>query len=72
MSSETGLCERDLDLEIAEALPTRETLGLPAINLNLVIAPNITIQTGVGIATQVLSPNSVNSAWVFQYVHTAG
>ena len=50
-------------------LPYRDTLGIPAININLVIAPNITIQTGVAIAIQVLSPNSSDNAWVLQYVH---
>ena len=62
LGSEIGLCERELDLEMAEMLPYRETLGIPAININLVIAPNITIQTGVAIATQVLSPNSSDNA----------
>ena len=40
---------------------------LPAVNIN--IEPIVTINTGVAIATQVLSVGSSNSAWVFQYVH---
>ena len=62
-----ALCERELELEMADVLPHRETLGVPAININ--IEPIVTINTGVAIATQVLSVGSSNGAWVFQYVH---
>jgi hypothetical protein len=60
----------ELDLELADVLPHRETLGVPAINLN--IEPIVTINTGVATATQVLSFGSTNGAWVFQYVHVVG
>jgi hypothetical protein len=64
-----ALCERELDLEMADVLPDRETLALvPAIT----VAPSITVTpvVGVSIATQVLTSNSSNAAWVLQYVHT--
>ena len=69
-----SLCERalgleELDLEMADVLPHRDTLGVPAINV--VVAPTVVINTGVAIATQVLSHDSVNSALVLQSVHIA-
>ena len=59
--------ERELDLEMADALPHRDTLGLPVI----VVDPSITVTPviGVSIATQVLTNNSNNASWVLQYVH---
>ena len=66
MSVNDALCERELDLEMADALPPRETLGI-----NVVVAPTVTVTTvtGVAVATQVLSNFSSNSAGVFQFVH---
>jgi hypothetical protein len=76
LDSGTSLCERglgleELDLETADVLPSRETLGMPVVNVNIVFAPVVTVNTGVAIATQVLSSDSSNSAWVFQFVHVA-
>jgi hypothetical protein len=67
LPSTTALCDRELDLEMADVLPRKETLGVPTI----VVAPTITVTpvVGVAIATQVLSNESSNGAWVFQYVH---
>jgi hypothetical protein len=69
-----SLCERgldleELDLEMVDMLPSRDTLGVPAVNVNLVLDPVITVSTGVAVATQVLSIDSSNGAWVFQFVH---
>jgi hypothetical protein len=54
---------------MADVLPSRDTLGVPAINVNIVLDPVITVNTGVAVATQVLSIDSSNGAWVFQFVH---
>ena|SRR5271165_2917807 len=76
LDSGTSLCGRELDLEeldleIADVLPHREALGVPAMNFNFNFEPIVTVNTGVAVATQVLSVGSSNSAWVFQYVHVA-
>ena len=62
------LCRRELDLEIADVLPHRDTLGIiPGI----VVAPHITVAavTGVAIATQVLTNRSTNVAAVITNLH---
>jgi hypothetical protein len=74
LDSAISLCARgldleELDLEMADVLPSRDTLGVPAINVNIVLDPVITVNTGVAVATQVLSIDSSNGAWVFQFVH---
>jgi hypothetical protein len=61
----------ELDLEMAELLPRRDTLGVPVVTVNMVFEPVITINTGVAVATQVLSTDSSNGAWVLQFVHVA-
>jgi hypothetical protein len=63
-----ALCEHELDLEIADVLPHRETLGVvPSIT----VSPSITVipQVGVSIATQVLTNQSSNASWVAQYAN---
>jgi len=64
-----ALCERELELEMADVLPHRDTLGMPFINIT--VAPVITVAalTGVAVATQVLTNESSNLASVFQSVH---
>ena len=59
--------ERELDLEMADVLPDRDTLGTPLI----VVQPQITVTPviGLAIATQVLTNHSSNAAWVIQNVH---
>ena len=42
------------------------------MNFNFNFEPIITVNTGVSVATQVLSPGSTNSAWVIQFVHVGG
>ena len=76
MGAEISLCQRELDLEeldleMAEVLPRRDTLGVPAVNINFVFDPVITVNTGVAVATQVLSTGSSNNAWVLQFVYVA-
>jgi hypothetical protein len=62
-----ALCERELDLEMADVLPHRETLGSL---VNITIAPiTVVAMTGVAIATQVFSNGSNNIASVFQSLH---
>ena len=48
---------------------TGTRLVVPAI----VVAPSITVTpvVGVAVATQVLTNQSSNAAWVIQYVHTS-
>lgn len=62
------LCQCELDLEIADVLPHRDTLGIiPGIT----VAPHITVAavTGVAIATQVLTNRSSNIAAVITSLH---
>ncbi len=56
MSTSEALCERELDLEMADVLPPRETL----VTINVVVAPqvNVTTQTAVAIAANVLSKDA--------------
>jgi hypothetical protein len=63
-----ALCERELDLEMADVLPNRDTLGM--LSINITVAPSITVvaATGVAVATQVLANESSNIASVFQSV----
>jgi len=63
------LCERELDLDLAEALPPRETLTSP---VNIVVAPNIIVTPVIGasIAVQVLTIGSESIATLIQNVHT--
>jgi len=64
-----ALCERELDLEIADVLSARETLTIPSISI--VVAPTVTVTavSGVAIAVQVLSDQSSNVAAALTYVH---
>ena len=68
MNSE-ALCERELDLEMAEALPRRDTLG--ASPIYIVVEPQIAVaaQTGVALAFSVLSSNTITAAQVFNGLH---
>jgi hypothetical protein len=60
------LSEREIDMFTADVLPERETLAL----VSLTVAPKITVTPVVGtsIATQVLTNQSSNAAWVTQFV----
>jgi hypothetical protein len=64
-----ALCERELDLEVADILPHRDTLGL--LPANITVAPDIAVAvvTGAAVATQVLTNDSSNIAAVSQYVN---
>ncbi len=50
------MLEQELDLEIAEVLPTRETLAL--LNFNIVVPT----QVNVAVQLNVLSPGGTNAA----------
>ncbi len=60
-----ALCERELDLEIADVLPRRDTMSI-----NIVVAPDIAVvaQTGVAIAIVAASNRSAAVATVFNHV----
>jgi len=55
-----ALCEHELDLQMAEALPHRDTLAAPPITI--IVQPNI--QSGVALAISVLSRNTITAASV--------
>jgi len=57
-----ALCERELDLEMADVLPRRNTMSI-----NIVVAPDIAVvaQTGVAIAINAASSRSAAVAAVF-------
>jgi hypothetical protein len=64
MHSDSGLSEHELSLEMATALPDRNTLGIAVTT-----SPDITVTpvVGVAIATQVLTKDASNVAWLTQY-----
>lgn len=63
-----ALCERELDLEMAEVLSPRETLTSP---INIAVSPHIVVvpTIGVAVAVQALTVGSNNVAAVLQNVH---
>ena len=66
MKSSEGLLERELDIEMADVLSHRETLGLVTISTpTITVVPTI----GVAIAVQAVTNHSNNVAWLSQYVH---
>jgi hypothetical protein len=67
LSANEALCERELDLEMAEVLSARETLTVPGISVSptIIVTPVI----GVAVAVQALTVGSNNVAAVLQYLH---
>ncbi len=64
-----ALCQHELDLEMAEALPHRDTLA--ASPIIIVVDPHIAVaaQTGVALAFTVLSSRTTTVASVFNNLH---
>jgi hypothetical protein len=62
-----ALCERELDLEMADVLPCREALGLTPIVV--VVAPVTTVQIGVANAITILSSHTTTVATVLNNLH---
>jgi hypothetical protein len=67
LSVSEALCERELDLEMADVLPCREALGLSPIVV--VVAPVTTVQVGVANAITVLSSHATVTAVVLNNLH---
>lgn len=69
MSANEALCERELDLEMAEVLSPRETLT--ALPMNISVSPTIVVTPviGVAVAVQALTIGSNNIAALIQNVH---
>jgi hypothetical protein len=70
-----ALSERDLDLEMADVLPPRETLTLGGspINITVNVPIAVGVATGVAIATQVLTSHATNIATTVESsIATAG
>ena len=64
-----ALCERELDLEMADVLPPRDTLGVMPLNITVAPAINVGVATGVAVATQVLTKEASNLAAVLTVVN---
>jgi hypothetical protein len=65
-----GLGHGELDLEMAEVLPPRETLTI-AVPINITVDPNIVVTPVVGfaIAVQAATIGSNNAAVLIQNLH---
>jgi hypothetical protein len=60
-----ALLEHELDFEMADMLPHRDTLGLVTLpTITVTVTPVI----GVAVATQVLTNRSINAAALAQIV----
>jgi hypothetical protein len=66
MSVSEALCESELDLEMAEVLSPRETLG--TLPINITVNPNIIVTPviGVAVAVQAATIGSNNVAALVQ------
>ena len=64
-----ALCVRELELEMADVLPDRDTLGVLPINITVAPVINVAAVTGVAVATQLFTNESSNLASIFQSVH---
>jgi hypothetical protein len=69
LSEYEALGQSELDLEMAEVLSPRETLG--AIPINITVDPNIIVTpvVGVAVAVQAATIGSNNVAALLQNVH---
>jgi hypothetical protein len=65
-----GLGQGELDLEMAEVLPPRETLTI-AVPINITVDPNILVTpvVGLAIAVQAVTIGSNNAAVLIQNLH---
>ena len=69
MSVSEALSQSELDIEMAEVLPPRETLA--AIPINITVNPNIVVTPVVGfaVAVQAATIGSNNAAVLIQNLH---
>ena len=65
-----GLGQGELDLEMAEVLPPRETLTI-AVPINITVDPSILVTpvVGLAIAVQAVTIGSNNAAILIQNLH---
>ena len=70
MSVKEGLGQGELDLEMAEVLPPRETLTI-AVPINITVDPSILVTpvVGLAIAVQAATIGSNNAAVLIQNLH---
>ena len=70
MSVMEGLGQGELDLEMAEVLPPRETLTI-AVPINITVDPSILVTpvVGLAIAVQAVTIGSNNAAVLIQNLH---
>jgi hypothetical protein len=68
LPSNQALCDRELDLEMAEVLSPRETLTTP---INIVVTPTVVVTPAVAlaVAVQAATIGSNNFAAVIQNLH---
>jgi hypothetical protein len=69
MSVSEALSQSELDIEMAEMLPPRETLA--AIPINITVNPNIVVTpvVGLAVAVQAATFGSNNAAVLIQNLH---
>ena len=68
MSVNEALSQSELDFEMAEVLPPRETLAIP---INITVDPNIVVTpvVGLAVAVQAATIGSNNAAVLIQNLH---
>jgi hypothetical protein len=69
LSVKEGLGQGELDLEIAEVLPPRETLTLAVPNIQVNPTIIVTPAFGLAIAVQAATVGSQNAAVLIQNLH---
>jgi len=69
LSVSEALSQSELDIEMAEVLPPRETLA--AIPINITVNPNIVVTpvVGLAVAVQAATIGSNNAAVLIQNLH---
>jgi len=69
LSVSGALSQSELDIEMAEVLPPRETLA--AIPINITVNPNIVVTpvVGLAVAVQAATIGSNNAAVLIQNLH---
>ena len=71
MSVNEGICQGELDLEMAEVLSPRETLTIALPSINVTVDPSIVVTpvVGIAVAVQAATIGSSNFAAVIQNLH---
>ncbi len=70
MSVNEGICQGELDLEMAEVLSPRETLTI-AVPINITVDPSVVVTpvVGLAVAVQAATIGSNNVAALVQNLH---